>query len=313
MNEENTTPEVTPEVTEAPAPAAPGSAEYNAQMAAEGQVAMGNVPAKFVQADGSVNMEAFAKSYLELENKLSTDAASPVEVGDKPKPADPVEDEAKSDEGKVEPEAPVEELRVPDPVEEPTEEETVEAAATIGVTEEDLSGMTADIMRTGDISAEQRADLINRGVADAVINAMVDGQRARMRDQYTKAADIVGGSDRLSKIFGWAAATLSPEQRTQINAGLSSDASELTLRGLASMYDTSQGEAAPAPKVTRAAEPSEITRQVLGNNSGSRASVQGFATKAEMYAAMDEVRANPGLQQEYVARMAATPDPTSLR
>ena len=142
---------------------------------------------------------------------------------------------------------------------------------------------------------------------------MVDGQRARKRHQNPKDADIVRASDRLSNIFGWAAATLSPEQRTQINAGLSSDASELTLRGLASMYDTSQGEAAPAPKVTRAAEPSEITRQVLGNNSGSRASVQGFATKAEMYAAMDEVRMNPGLQQEYVARMAATPDPTSLR
>ena len=33
----------------------------------------------------------------------------------------------------------------------------MEAAATVGVTEEDLSGMTADMR--GDVSAEQRAEL----------------------------------------------------------------------------------------------------------------------------------------------------------
>ncbi len=302
MNEENTTPETpaTPEPVVAPSP---GTPEYNAQVAAEGQVAMGNVPEKFVNKEtGQVDMDAFAKSYMELEKQFHSPQAAVSEVGDEAPTPDPVDDEQKKD-----PEAVVEELRIPDP-EVPAEEEATEAAAAVGVTEEDLSGMTSHIMRTGNISDEQRADLNSRGVADAVIDTMVDGQRARMRDQYAKAADIVGGSDRLSKIFGWAASSLSEVERAQVNAGLSSDASELTLRGLMSKYDATQ---TPAP--TNAKEPQKLTRSVLGNMSSSRPTVQGFTSKMEMYKAMDEAKANPALMQEYMGRMQATPDPTSLR
>ena len=298
MEQENT--DITPEETPVAAtPPAPGTPEYNAEMAAQGQVALGNVPEKFINKEtGQVDMEAFSKSYLELEKQFHEPRA---DVGDKPEPSDPIDDEQKKD-----PEAVVEELRVPD-IETPEEEVVAEAEA-VGITEEDLQGMTANIMRTGNISEEQRTELNQRGVADAVIDTMIDGQRARMRDQYAAAADIVGGADRLSKIFGWAATTLSEAERAQVNAGLSSDASELTLRGLMSKYDASQ-VATP----TTEQEPTRITRATLGNMSSSRPTVQGFGSKKEMYQAMDEAKSNPALMQEYAARMAATPDPTTLR
>lgn len=302
MSEENTT----PETPVAPAAPAPGTPEYNAQLAAEGAAATGNVPAKFINADGTINVDNLAKSYMELERGRGLETATAAEPGDgQGKPSDPIEEEAKTPD---DPKALVEELRVPEVVEEEAEEAPIEEQAkAIGVTADDLAEMTSAIMRTGTVTDEQRADLNNRGIADAVIDAMVDGQRARMRDQYAQAAEIVGSSDRLSKIFGWAAQNLSPEQRDQINAGLASSASELTLRGLASMYDAAQG-AKPQAK-----EPNRITRQATLSQPQSHNAVQGFASKAEMYKAMDEARANPALMDEYYARMLNTKDPTSLR
>ena len=104
MNEENI-PQGDSEVTETPAPA-PGTAEYNTSWLL-GVSCYGQRSRKFMVEDGSVNMEAFAKSFLELENKLSADTANaPVEVGDEQTPSDPVE------EGLRPTEAVVEELRV---------------------------------------------------------------------------------------------------------------------------------------------------------------------------------------------------------
>lgn len=297
MSEENTNKvvEETTQTTEDSAPA-PGSPEYNAQMAAEGEAAMGNVPDKFKNEDGSVNIEAMAQSYLELERKQS----APQEE----KPAGVEEEKQTLLDG---PDAPVDELRVPETVE-PTEEAAPieEQAKTVGVTADDLADMTTSIMRTGGISDEQRSMLNTRGIDDAVINAMVDGQRSKMRDQYAQAADIVGSADRLSKIFGWAAQNLSPEQRDSVNAGLASPNSEMTLLGLAAQYDRAQ------VKVTPSKEPQRITRTATLNDPASRQVVQGFASKAEMYQAMDAAKANPALMPEYEQKMRATPNPTIL-
>ena len=189
MSEENTTPE-TP--VETPAAPAPGTPEYNAQLAAEGTAAMGNVPAKFINEDGSVNVENLAKSYMELEKGQS----AAVVVGDDVPASNPAEEEAKSNDEPI-PQALVEELRVPETVEETAEAPVEEQAAAVGVTADDLADMTSSIMRSGTITDEQRADLNSRGIADAVIDTMIDGQRAKMRDQYAQAAEIVGSADRL--------------------------------------------------------------------------------------------------------------------
>ena len=292
MNEENT--QVNTEVvetssTEAPStPAAPqpGTAEYNATLAAEGAAALGNVPDKFKNEDGSVNTEALAKSYMELENKMHSQPSEPT-----PEP-EPVTDSG--------PDAVVEELRVPEVPEGAAEVE--EQAAQVGLTKTDLSDMTQEIMRSGSISEEQRASLNERGIDNAVIEVVVEGQRARMRQQYSQAADIVGGSDRLSKIFGWAAHNLDDVQRAQINAGLASNASEITLRGLASMYDVA------AANTPRSQEPQEGNRKP-GQSPAGREVVQGFASKQEYYKASEELQKDPNnlrLRQSIEERMVKT-------
>ena len=83
MNEENTqnTESIETEAPVTPAAPEPGSDEYNARMAAEGSVALGNVPDKFKNEDGTVNMEAFSQSYMELEKQFHAPKEEPAVEG----------------------------------------------------------------------------------------------------------------------------------------------------------------------------------------------------------------------------------------
>tara|TARA_B100001093_G_scaffold152768_1_gene145455 strand:- start:9894 stop:10778 length:885 start_codon:yes stop_codon:yes gene_type:complete len=272
MNEENTQ-NIESTETEAPVtPVAPepGSAEYNARMAAEGATALGDVPDKFKNEDGTVNMEAFTQSYMELEKQFHA-----------PKEETVVE-EASNTETSDGPDAVVDELRVPD-VE--SADDVVTEAANVGITKEDLGSMTAELMKTGEINSDQRASLNAKGVDDVVIDAVVEGQKARMRAQYATASEYVGGSERLSKIFGWAAHNLDENQRAHINAGLAGDASEITLRGLASMYDKAIQSDPASMEMRSSVKPSQ--------NPAGREVVQGFSTKAEYYESYETLLKNP--------------------
>lgn len=282
MSEENTTPE-TPAETPAPQP---GSAEYNAQVAAEGSVALGQVPEKFLQEDGTVNMEAFTKSYLEMEKQFHA-----------PKTEAPVAEPVQEADATVEPETPVvEELRVPDPVE--PEVESVEAPKEL-ITNDEMDGYIKEIMATGDISDASKSDLIGRGIPEGLITSMVAGHRATMQQQYADAGQVVGGKERLDSIFRWAADNLPAERRQAINEGLKNDG-EATLLGLAAMYDRAQSD---APK---AQEPREAPRYAA--NPAGQQTIQGFVTKADMYAAMGDPKyqADPKFRAEVEARMRVT-------
>ena len=123
------------------------------------------------------------------------------------------------------------------------------------------------------------------GVDDVVIDTVIEGQRARMRQQYSTASEYVGGADRLSKIFGWAAHTLDENQRAHINAGLSGEASEITLRGLAAMYDESIASSPNSTEMRSATKP--------GQSPAGREVTRGFSTKAEYYKSYDELLKNP--------------------
>ena len=250
-----------PEATEAPAPAAPGTAEYNAQMIARS----GNVPEKFVAADGSVNMEAFVKSYTELEKQFHTGA-----------PAEPVAEEAPApvEEAPVEEAAPViDELALRDPEPEPVEEAPAEGEAPSGVTAQEWTDWKMEIMRQGDLTPETKELVKQRlGLPEEVVNDYVDAQRAQMRAGFSKAADVVGGQESLSKIFGWASNNLDAGSREVINAGLASPAWETTLRGLESQYNAAE---AARPKAA------EMSHQAQGSSPSGVDSVKAFGSLAE--------------------------------
>jgi len=290
--------EVTPtpgvETPAAPVAPVPGTAEYNAQLAAEGQAAMGTIPEKFQRATPEESVAAMAAAYAELEKNFHSNGAAPAaEAVAEPVVETPVEEAAPV----------VEELRVPDePVAEPEPEVPADKSV---VKDEEMAQYTQEIMRTGNISDESKASLVERGIPESLINSMVEGQRAKMRDQYSRAGDIVGGSDRLSKIFGWAAKNLDEGQRAAINAGLAGSASEATLRGLAGMYDQ-----ASTTESVKAAEPREAPRYAA--NPAGREVVTGFTSKADYYAAIDAASKDPSLQPALIDRASRT-DLNSLR
>ena len=278
MSEENTTPEVT--TPETPAAPAPGTPEYNSQMAAEGAVAMGDIPPAFVNEDGTPNVEAMAKA---IQEQGAIPAANAT-----PEPVQEVAEEAPVDV--------VEELRIPD---EPEPEPEPEAPKEL-ISNDEMQGYIQEIMAKGDISDQNKAELQSRGIPESLISSMVEGHRARMQQQFQAAGEIVGGQDRLQKIFNWAANNLTPDQRQGVNQGLAGPSSDATLLGLAAMYDKAE---ASAPKKQ---EPREAPR--YSSNPTAAATVTGFTTKAEYYAASADPRmtTDPKFRAEVEQRMVRT-------
>jgi len=284
MEQENTAPTPETPAVETPAAPAPGTPEYNAQLAAEGQAAMGEVPAAFRNEDGTPNVQAMAAAIA---------AQGEVPSAETPAPEAPVQ------EATPEPvEAPVDELRVPDEPEAPEEPEAPKEL----ITTDEMNSYIQEIMSNGDISDANKEVLMGRGIPETLISSMVEGHRARMKQQFQAAGEIVGGSDRLNSIFAWAAKNLSPEQRQGVNAGLAGPSSDATLLGLAAMYDRAEADAPPK----KAAEPREAPR--YSSNPAAAASIQGFATKAEYYAASSDPRfaQDPKYRAEVEERMVRT-------
>jgi hypothetical protein len=216
-----------------------------------------------MNADGSVNMESFAKSYAELETQFSQRAPE-APVAEAAPEAAPVE--APVEEAPVLPDS----LQITEPAVAP-EPEVAEAPAT-ALTDEVWGAMKGEIMRTGDVSAESRAILESAGFSDLIINDHVEAHRAHMRQGMQKAAAVVGGENEISEILGWAANNLDVSAREQINAGLAGPAWEVTLRGLEAQYKSA---VAAAPKAQ------EMTHRASAANPASKNAARGYDSLAE--------------------------------
>ena len=144
------------------------------------------------------------------------------------------------------------ELRIPSPDQLPIQEEP----ETTGVDEATYESWGMEFAAMGEFSPETRNEIKNRtGFSDRMLNDYVVAQKARLRETYSEAASTVGGKERLDKIFQWAATSLSSEDMQGVNMGLASPTYEVTLRGLAAMYDSSvkvekKKEPAPNPNLT---------------------------------------------------------------
>ena len=300
MENQPVNPDVQPEVqAEAPAvPAAPavGSPEYNASMAARGNAATGNVPEKFIAEDGSVNVEALAASYLELERGQS----APVEEAEAPVvEATPEEQIA----------APVEEavadgldsLQIP---ETPEVEEAPADEAAAAMSDGDWEEMKGYIWKNGELSEGEAASLAARTGWDSnTVKQWALAQRAEVQSAFNQAADVVGGHDQLSSMLKWAAETLPREEQQAINAQLRQQgATEYVLLGVKARYDQANTS---APRESQ--EPAATPRRAVTAPSVSVEPL-GFESHGQFQAARADVRfASDAVYREQVMqRMSAT-------
>lgn len=290
VNPEATTEEVVAPV--APAAPAPGSPEYNAQMAAAGTAATGQVPAKFIREDGSVNVEALTNSYLELERGQSA-------------PAEPVAEAAPIEEQLTEPAAEVVEetlnsLQIPEP-----EAEVEEAPAEQGtMAEADWTEMKEAIWKSGELSEVEAAKLAARtGWDDSTVKQWALAQRAEVQSAFSQAADIVGGQEELSSMLRWAADTLPAEEQQAINAQLRQQgATEYVLLGVKARY-----EQATAGEARTSQEPAATPRRAVTAPAVSQAPA-GFSSHGEFLAARADSRfaIDAVYREQVMQRMAET-------
>jgi len=165
-----------------------------------------------------------------------------------------------------------EELRL-----DPTKNVPPPAAATPRLTEDTWNKWSAELAVSGEMSEETVNEIMDTtGFPKSVVDDFIMGQKAKRRESFSKAANIVGSKEQLQNIFDWAETTLSPEQQQQINMGLSSPSYEVTLRGLASMYNESSAQA------TKSQEPAQV--QDLQQVSGSESGFTAYRTKREFTA-----------------------------
>ena len=261
---------------ETPAPPAQGSPEYNQEMAALGQanqaILNNDVPEKFRQEDGSVDIAAMAKSYAELEKQFHNKEAQP----ETPPPVEPVKPNEQQ------------EFRIPTP-EEPMEK----PVEPVGVTEEDYSSWSKELVRAGDLTPETRESIKQKtGFNDQMINDFVFAQKAKQKEAFGMAAQTVGGPERLSGMLEWAANNLPKEKQMVLNERLAGPDYDITLQGIAAMYDKAMANA------PRAQEP--VPQPNLVPNPAGRPVVEGFAS----YGEFTQARSDPRYMQDAKYRSA---------
>lgn len=166
-----------------------------------------------------------------------------------------------------------EELRIPEiKKEEVINKEPAKAV----ITEEDWSKWSMEVAISNDLSKETIQEIKEKtGFTDRIIADYVEGQKAKSREAFGKAAEIVGDKDTLSSIFAWAAKTMTPQQQADINASLASPSWEVALLGLQAKYNKA---------TTTSAKGKELPKNKQVNVSATKAPLSPYKTKREFYA-----------------------------
>ena len=182
---------------------------------------------------------------------------------------------------------------------EESKEEAAPEAPTFSDSDWDKWGY--EMNTTGQLSDQTIAEIKSKtNFSDRMINDYITGQKAKMRESFAKASDIVGTRDKLNDIMQWAESSMSPEERLNINAGLASPGYEVVLRGLAAQYDH-----AMAQKPT-ANEPAPMpNRQPVAE---TQVSTPAYTTQREFKADRNNprYRTDPKFREAVEARMMRT-------
>jgi hypothetical protein len=124
-------------------------------------------------------------------------------------------------------------------------EKTEEAPAEYAVTQDDWKSWTVEFATKGELSAETKEQIKQKTkLPDYVIDDYMTGQKAKLEVAYKKAADLIGGNDKLNKVFTWASKNLSQTEQDGINAALATPNWEIALLGLTTKYEKANGNTA---------------------------------------------------------------------
>ena len=164
------------------------------------------VPDKFIQQDGTVDVEALAKSYAELERMRSGVPQEGDEVSENPELSQRQEGELLST--------------------------------------DEMQGYADQVLQDGNLSDASYDDLESRGLPRDLVSAYVEGQKALMEQSRSEMLGAVGGEEAYKSLTSWAEQNLSDaEIEAYDNAMQSGDQNSImmNIQGLHARYQQSEG------------------------------------------------------------------------
>ena len=164
------------------------------------------VPDKFITQDGTVDVEALAQSYMELERMRS---------------GMPSEGDSMSEEPQL------------------SQREAGELLSS-----DELQGFTDQVLQDGNLSDETYADLQSRGLPRELVEAYVEGQKALADQHRNQLLGIVGGQDNYDQLTEWASQNLSESEIDAYDAAMESgdqNAIMMNIQGLYARYQQAEG------------------------------------------------------------------------
>lgn len=204
----------------------PGTPEHDAAMAAKFEATQGggtppapekaerpeHVPEKFWNAEtGEINHAEWAKSYAELEGKLSAGEKKP-------------EGEKKADEG--------------DPP--ASDEEAAKALEGKGL---DYGKYAAEFMEGGELTQASYDELAKAGVTKDVVDAHIAGQIALAEQRDAQGYELAGGKENFGRMAEWAKSNMTKPELAAFNKAVngSIDEMKLAVSGLKSRFESANG------------------------------------------------------------------------
>lgn len=173
------------------------------------------------------------------------------------------------------------------------EETAKEAVESAGL---DFESLTAEVLETGDLTAESYEALAKIGISEDMVKVYLKGIEASAEVQIETVLAPAGGAEGFAKISAWAAQELSDEDLAEYNTAVNNPTTAaFAVKALAARYAAAEG--APASLIA----PSNSPREARG--------VTAFESSAEVVEAMRDprYRTDPAYQRQVQQRLSASP------
>ena len=158
----------------------------------------------------------------------------------------------------------------------------------------DFGALAAEYETNGTLSEDSYKAMEAAGIPKNIVDTYVQGIQAMQYQRQQEGYKLVGGEEGYSKMTAWAKANMSPAEIEAFNNGVSGTLEQMqfAIKGLHARYESAVGK----------------TPALLNGSASSNTSSGGFASQAEIIAAMSDVRyeKDSAYRKQVEARVAAT-------
>ncbi len=123
-------------------------------------------------------------------------------------------------------------------------ETTTEAREAVENAGLDFNSMQTEFAENGELSEDTYKDLQGRGIPKEMVDAYVEGQKARATEYTNEIFDFAGGEESYKGMVNWASENLADSEIDAFNAAISSgntSQARLAVDGMASRYRDNGG------------------------------------------------------------------------